>query len=587
MLSHPRTSAHTATASPTPPPRPRGAQLSANSPRTLFGADNRPALADLQLPGPRREREGRGGAVATADTLRLLVRSPLLMAFTEAIPRRRTGRPPAVPDVFWVFYLAAMRYFSSAEKLDQELRSHWLLVREEFWFEHEVLLPDAKANGDVPNSDDFRKWRTRNVLTRERRLAVLQTQLTTVSLPLALAIRRAEGGEAPRELHTPEVWDCIAADGSVFNAPSDVREEVVCDDDGEVLARTIIGSRAKDPARARVHHEVNANPNKPHGATQGLFNVAAVTKGRGSYTRVVLGVDIGEPGEGESPIAMRVLRGVYDQAGHTFPVLLYDGAVTPLLYQELTAAYGIYCVNANHARPRGKTEPQVTAGPTGPQTPVGYGTHRYGRKKGQQKPTYSTPLPSLNHHADGYVHQHHLVADDGAVYETNRPAHAGGNIHKTALLRPQRLERLTDDSGEYYLRLTLTAPCEYGTPYEVSYDLRKTPLNSDGHLPWRELVSNIRVLPDALTEQYAEVFGQRNQIESFFSWLERCFWVKDRHASWGRDAQLLDLLGASLLHNSTAWAHLAYRHPHHAQELRKQLNEIAYGPDREPFASSA
>jgi hypothetical protein len=49
----------------------------------------------------------------------------------------------------------------------------------------------------------------------------------------------------------------------------------------------------------------------------------------------------------------------------------------------------------------------------------------------------------------------------------------------------------------------------------------------------------VRVIPEALVEKYALTFGKRNQIESFFSWLEKRFYVKDRHASWGREAQLL------------------------------------------------
>lgn len=558
-------------------------QFTATSRRTAFARDTRPALHDLLLPGPRRAQEGRGGAVAGVDTLRCLIRSPLIAVYAAAIPARTCGRPAAVPDHFWVFYLAATRHFSSSELLDQELRAHWDLVREEFWFEHSILLPNAKSNGDVPNGDDFRKWRTRNILPRttkgrpvnQDRLEQLMGWLTNVSIPLALAVRRAEGGDGHRDLLTPAVWDCIAADGTVLDAPSDVRERIECDEDGAVLSRTIHGTRAKDPKNARVHHEVTSTGNKPHGAKKGLFNVAAVTKGLDTYTRVVVGLDIGHPGEGEVPIAMRVLHSFYARAGQTFPVLLYDGAIMPIHFQELMATHGVYCVNANYARPGAKHTPAVIAGPDGPQLPLGRGRRRYGVKAGQDKRTYTTPLESVNHEVDGYIHQHHLAADDGAVYETNRPALAGGTIHKVGLLVPTRLERLRDDIGEYFLRLTLSGDCAHGDRFHVSYELRKTRVNRDGNLPWTELVANIRVLPDALVEQFAEVAGRRNQVESFFSWLERCFYRKDRHASWGRDAQLFDLIGAALLHNTQAWAHLAYRHPAEAERLRRELATLA------------
>ncbi|MCW2808888.1 MAG: hypothetical protein JWQ93_2843 [Marmoricola sp.] len=80
---------------------------------------------------------------------------------------------------------------------------------------------------------------------------------------------------------------------------------------------------------------------------------------------------------------------------------------------------------------------------------------------------------------------------------------------------------------------------------------------------------------DGLVEQYAEVAGRRNQVEAFFGWLERCFYNKDRHASWGRTAQLFNLIGAALLHNSQAWAHLAYRHPEQAEQLAAEIRELA------------
>jgi hypothetical protein len=238
----------------------------------------------------------------------------------------------------------------------------------------------------------------------------------------------------------------------------------------------------------------------------------------------------------------------------------------------------IGCVNPNYARraPKAgsaaaKNPKRVSLGPAGPRTPLGLGRRRYGNARDAAKLTYETALESILHEADGYQHQHHLAADDGALYELDRPALAGGEVHKGQLLTPVHLDRLQDSNGHYYLRLTLAGDCAHGGQFTVSYDLRKTDLNRDGHLPWRSLVANLRVIPDALVERFGEVYGQRNQIESFFSWLETCFYRKDRHASWGRDAQLLDLIAAALLHNTHAWAHLAYRHPAEAKRLVSDL----------------
>jgi len=523
----------------------------------------------MQLPGPRREQEGRGGAVANLVAMRCIIRCPLLAAITKAVPARPNGRKTGVPDMFWLFYLQATRQLVTQEQLDQELRAGWPSIREEFWFEHSILLPDAKTNGDVPNSDDFRHWRERNVPAY--RVPELVSRLTSISLPLALAIRRAEGGDQPRPLHLPEVWDAMAVDGSTMDAPSDVRLVEITDDAGNVIGRRPRGSRAKSDERARVHHEMSSH-DKKHGSQHGLCNLVAVVKGKDTYTRVVLGLDIAHTGEGEDPVAMRVLCSVYDQVGATFPVLLYDKAMKPVYFQHLMANYGIYCVNPNYAKPKSATRaaPKIKPGPTGPRTPLGVGRNRYGTKRGQDKLTYFTPISSVLHEADGYQHTHHVAADDGAVHETDRSSTCGGVIYKTALLETVSVERLQDDDGKFFLRLTVAGACKYGDAFTVSLDLRKTKLKEDGSLSRRSLVANVRVIPDA-SKRFARIYGRRNWIESFFSRLEHRFYNKDRHASWGRDNQLLDLLGASMVENVYAWAHLAYRHPDEAARLAAVL----------------
>ena len=507
--------------------------------------------------------------MANLVAMRCIIRCPLLAAITKIMPTRPKGNKPCVPDLFWFFYLQATRQLVTQEQLDQELRAGWPSIREEFWFEHSILLPDAKTNGDVPNSDDFRHWRERNVPAY--RVPELVSRLTSISLPLALAIRRAEGGDQPRPLHLPEVWDALAVDGTTMDAPSDVRLVEITDDAGNVIGRRPTGSRAKSDERARVHHEMSSH-DKKHGSQHGLCNVVACTRGVNTYTRVILGLDIAHTGEGEDPVAMRVLCSVYDQVGATFPVLLYDKAMKPVYFQHLMANYGIYCVNPNYAKPKSATRaaPKIKPGPTGPRTPLGVGRNRYGTKRGQDKLTYFTPISSVLHEADGYQHTHHVAADDGAVHETDRSSTCGGVIYKTGLLETVSVERLQDDDGKFFLHLTVAGACKYGDDFTVSLDLRKTKLEADGSLSRRSLVANVRIIPDA-SKRFAAIYGKRNQIESFFSRLEHRFYNKDRHASWGRDNQLLDLLGASMVENVYAWAHLAYRHPDEAARLAAVL----------------
>ncbi len=517
--------------------------------------------------------------MANIDFIRLLIRCPLLPALATTIPARtggRTGgRPPSTPDLYWVFYLAATRICRTQSQLDQELRAHWPDIQEEFRLEHGVRLPDAKRNRDIPDVRGFKSWRRDIILKAPGLLEELQGRLTDISTPLALAIRHAEGGDKPHQLHDPGVHDLVAVDGTVLRPPSDVRLEHLYDEHGVAIKGQITGSRASSPQTARVHDRVNHAIDKPHGAKDGLFNVVAVVKGIDSYTRVVLSVAIGHAGEGEDPVAMRLLRDLYTRVGSTFPVLLYDGAMKPTYYQDLLAEFGVYCVNPNIARGLG-AKANMEPGSDEALTTLGVSVRSYGTRRGEIKKTYFTPLETIQHEVDGQTHDHHLAADDGAVYELSHHPLAGGTLKKKKPrpLEPTRAERLQDEDGQYYLRLTLTGACSQGGKFDVAYELRKTPVDKRGRLPWTSMVANIRVIPAAQTVHFAKIYGQRNIIESFFSWLERCFLHKDRHASWGQPAQTLDLVGAALVHNTQAWGHLVHRHPKAAEALATQLREM-------------
>lgn len=544
-------------------------QVTAKGPKMTFLKDDRPTLGELNLPGPRREREGRGGAHATLDVLRYLIRCPLLPAFTEAIAPRGVGRPAGYTDLFWVFFCAAAREFASAEQLADELRAHWTEVCKEFFFEHGMALPTKPSVA----YNSFNSWRTNAIIDRETQLDILLDRLTAVSAPLALAVRRAEGGDGARDLLDPKVWDVIAADGTVRNAPSAVRPGLDYDEAGNPRV-AFPGSRAHPdhPERARVH-EPQRKVSKRSGSPEGLYNLAVTTKGLATYSRTVLAVDIGAAHEAEVPVARRALQRTYDILGHTLPVLVYDGAVTPVDQQELMANYGTYTVNANHARNRrvssglGESRAESFEADS---TTTGEGVHHYGHKRGRLKRTYVTPQEDHKCRNGGAPHLHHLVADDGALYEVDRPALQGGTAQRIGLIAPTDVQRRQDENGHYYFELTLTGECSHGGTFTLTQDLRKTSLNRHGNLSWREAVANIRIMPEVVY-QYAEVMGHRNQVESFFSWLEKRFYRHDKAASWGRDCQLVDLIGAALLHNAETWAHLAHRHPREAARLAEEL----------------
>ena len=324
-------------------------QVSCNGKKLHFTDDDRPSILDLNLPGPRRAREGRGGGHHIIDVLRYLIRSPLLAAMSAAIAPRG-GRPAAYPDEFWFFFAAASRELASSDKLIATLKNKavWFEVAKEFFFEHDIALP-AKPGVAMAS---YNSWRTNAIIDRELQLDVLLQRFTEVSVPLALAVRRSEVGDRPTDLLNPLVHDIVSGDGTVRNAPSNVRAIVDTDEDGN-KSLTYQNSRAKpgNPHLARVHEAQQAN-SKRSGSREGLYNLAAQTKGTNTYTRTVLSVDIGTTHEAEITVAMRMFHRVYEVLGDRIPVLVYDGALTPINGQILMADYGTLCVGANYCLDR-------------------------------------------------------------------------------------------------------------------------------------------------------------------------------------------------------------------------------------------
>lgn len=552
-------------------PRRGNDRVTATSGKLTFTIDDRPHLEQLNLPGPRRELEGRGGATPALDVMRYLIRCPLLPALTAAIAPRG-GRPSAYPDIFWVFVLAATREFGKNDHLLQELKSNWPEIAKEFYFEHNVALPHQRGIAYA----SLNSWRTNAIIDKTHQLNVLLERLTQISVPLALAIRRAEGGDEPRDLLNPTVWDCVAADGTVRRAPSDVSAELGLDNHGKEVI-DYHGSRAKT-GLPRVHEAVS-RVNKHSGPSDGLFNVVATTKGVATYTRTVLGVEIGHAGEGETPIAMRALHRVYSHLGNQLPTLLYDGALTPISWQELVDQYGVFCVNANYARKAGTTG--KGRGESGAKdfdpdsTTTGEGSRKYGRRKNTKKATFVTDLTKARcNNGPGGEHVHHIAADDGAVFETHAPVLIGLPADRIQTITPSRAERLQDSKGRFHFCLHFKAECARGGGhFTFTQNVEWTEPDKAGHVSWRSVIANVRIIPE-IAEQFPRIYGGRNQIEAFFDWFEQCFYRRDRAASWGREAQIIDLVAASLLHNAEAWAHLAYRHPDDAEALTAELRSL-------------
>jgi hypothetical protein len=263
-------------------------------------------------------------------------------------------------------------------------------------------------------------------------------------------------------------------------------------------------------------------------------------------------VNVAEEGQAESDAARPMIDAVLTYVPGFFQAVVYDGQIYPKHMLEILREHGVPVVNHNAVKAQYHE--------SGVQGEAGVTVRSHGQYRGRKVASHATSLDAQLHlRADGRPCVHYLVSDDGALYEADRPRGAGTPKKTSDVIVPTALRSTRRASGKYKIELDYTIPCAHG---DLTYTacLTDSKLSRDGSLPWDSILATHRVIPEAWAERFRAVFGARNQSEAFFSWLEQRYFVKDRAASWGREAQIVDLVGAALLANAEAWAHYAYRH---------------------------
>lgn len=507
-----------------------------------------PPMATWNLAGLRREKQGRGGATSLVTTVRGIIRCPLLYRVADLFPRQRTGRP-SPPAAYWLFFGQVARELRSAEAADQELLELWEHVVVPEFAAQGVDLPDANrgTTNPIPGYHGYNRWRQKHLVEGGLIVQAIDANRDAM-LELGALIAVAEGHLSDDPLF-PSLPQTLTGDASVFQTASEVRE-MQTTVNGQTLncypgSRAVKGAARPDIAGAK-------HGGKTHGATEGLLHVALCMKGYDTYTRLVLDVFVAEPRQAETGAATPRIDRVLSAAPRGyFEAFAYDGAMYPKHYLTPLRRHGVYLVNPNSiAENKGAPEDTELAG---------YTTRQHGPYKGKTVRTHHTSLPSQRHQRpDGTVCVHHLVSDDGAVYPADRAANAGTPRKTGKIIPPTRLRR-TDTGTGFRVHLDYVIDCPHG-PLTYTVEITDTAPTNTGSVSWSSKLAAHRVIPEAWAERYRPVYGARNQTESFFSWLEQRYYVKDRAASWGLEGQLVDLLLCAMLQNSEAWAHYAVRH---------------------------
>jgi len=514
-----------------------------------------PPLHELRLAGVRRAKEGRGGATGIAVTMRTVIRSPFLRVLGVLFPDcKNTGGRPGTPAEYWLFFAAIARELGSNEAATEEIIEHFdRVVRPEF-AAIRITLPTRTT----PRYSGFKNWRKTHVVDAGR-LDPMNRLFTVLSLRLHLAIATVHG-VGPASLLDPVGARLLICDSSVFDGPSSVFMYCpLCGKDADVAVcphpvdmRVANHTKAKELGRERLHERPANYDAKEHGRKIGFQNVAVSAKNQGMYARTILAVDLG--GCAEMELSMPLLAHVLELADpNWFVGLAYDGLLLGTHHLELQRRYGIPVINLPSARNR-KVDAESAAGIAG-QT-----TRAYGKYKGKAIGTYTFFLRTITHTAsDGSPCHHHLISDDGAVYDSPNPptarlGQAAIGARRGNLLSPADMVRTREADGTWRITLTLTVPCTHGDQ-SAEFVLTDSVRNTEGEVPRSEPIEAVRHVFEAERDRWRAIAGIRNNAESIFDWLEQRFYRKDRHAAWGRDAQLLDLMCAGILCNSECWAH--------------------------------
>lgn len=518
-----------------------------------------PAMERLRLPGLRRAKEGRGGATGVDVTMRLLIRSPFLPVLAALFDDpNNTGGRPGTPVQYWIFFLCLARELGSLEEAEEAIESFYdTVVRPEFAATGVTLHPRA-AKCPAPNYSGFKDWRKKHVI-KKGRLDAMNRVFTVLSVRQHLAIAGARAATTGGWLD-PQCWQALISDSTISQPPSAVHYR--CPACGKSTSLSTcphpwtdwvrVGSRAKHGA-PRVHQQGIHYEQKKHGATRGFHHVAVCAQHEGTYGRTVLAVDVAESGSTpEMDLSMPLLAHTLEVTGREWVrYISYDGLLKGTHHLELLSRYGIPVLNANGIP---SSDPDVPDTDTRDQ--AGTRVRSTGKHKGKTIGTYTYHLVTVSHPgADGAPCRHHLISDDGAVYETNRPGKKGSSAAGFTRLRflpPTRFEPVRLPDQKWRVTLTITVPCPNGDlhPEFVLTDSRRIGRS----VPYKERI-HLRHIPEAWAAPYQAANGVRNNVEGYFSWWEKRFYHKDRVASWGRDAQLLDDLAAAILNNSETWAH--------------------------------
>ncbi|GAA2146492.1 hypothetical protein GCM10009844_22610 [Nocardioides koreensis] len=493
------------------------------------------------------------------------------------------------------------------------------------------LLPDRP-----PSEDQVRQWRQQWVPSTHFRdhgpdphpnLGTVQHRARQLAFARARLLGNLPDNN-PRDFANPDPRNIVSADGTWLSPFSSARTWT----DERSGTTYVFNTKAKTAETARIP-DVVRKITKHGNSYMGICHVTLLT--RTPYGRVILGVDRALGWETLGTLGL--LEDFIGIAGETVHMLCHDMGFRDWPIDWLMAEHGVPVISTaipEHEIPAEETEARLDIRkvlresglpglknvgrdsdpvsalvqerlnargdleafaaatrqgvPTGLGLPLGTSQYLSSRGNLTRVDSAAHEYGEVSHPGpDGEPCGHLLYVDDGALWEVR--VSGGAHIKAQRAISERSTRTKHPDTGDWAMVTTHRLLCEDARqPFE--FDTIWEPVPHRGKRtehtkkPRTSLEKALHAMqPLARCDRgFGDIYGLRNDTESWFSWLKARMRRGETAASLHADHQLLDVLYAGLITNALALRQYRLSNPEASQDSRLAPTAPGAGPATAP-----
>ena len=494
------------------------------------------------------------GAHTYRDRVLAVFGNPALHHLGRTLPSTRSGgRGPRVvhPPLLQFAVAVCARIYGSQNRALKELSDGtlWRDACAVFAEQTPTPTPLPTAPPTARQQDGFIGWLATTQVNGEPLLDRLSEAFTKTAVRQAELLGNfAEAGWP--DYAKPDIWHTVFGDGTYLKPLSDACW-VTNKETGE---KTLVGSRAKNPARARVHH-VLTDPTEDKKTARGVNHVTLTTWTR--YGWVVLGV---RHALGAEVHATRdLIASAHDTLGHRLHTVVWDRVIKGRDLQEFMGERRLMILTKQVERAsNSKKSDGFTAPVLAPEealrlhaqgTPLPLGTCVYPRSEPYRPDVTRSYYYSYETFVDGAC-RHDLWVDDGALVDVIQSEKGWlVKVQHASVLHARPLPGPTF-SLDYKFRL----PCPQAAEgHHVFHRTWKPRASRPAKAPGRAGYDLVPV-PRLQQDLFDLIHGLRNNTESLNAWFKSSLGQHKRAMRVEIEEQRIDHLCSAILANVITWS---------------------------------